>query len=204
MQVVGRKWIVLLLIMLCLIPVAGRGEQQAKPMQTLPPLHDVQALPEPEWPERDEDGFLVGDGSWYVENDDGIWAYLSGTLQIVITHHRDPSIPLEWFETDIRTRGGETFRTVQTDPARPGKKYRYPYDIARQAGFVLGFSDDFFAVRMAGKETVGIIIRDGQILSVKTNRKQGHHLPNLDMMAQYPDGSLAVYNCNEYSAAELL
>ena len=76
--------------------------------------------------------------------------------------------------------------------------------IARDAKSVLAFSDDFFATRMAGGETVGIIIRDGRIISSQTNRKTGHHLPNLDMMAQYPDGRLEVYECNEYTAEALL
>jgi exopolysaccharide biosynthesis protein len=51
---------------------------------------------------------------------------------------------------------------------------------------------------------VGIIIREGQLISSKTNKKTGHHLPNLDMMAQYPDGTLQVYQCNEITAEELL
>ena len=63
--------------------------------------------------------------------------------------------------------------------------------------------DDFFAARMEKRETVGIIIRNGQIISDRTNRASGHHLPNLDMMAFYPDGTMAVYECNEYTAEEL-
>ena len=57
---------------------------------------------------------------------------------------------------------------------------------------------------MADKETVGIIIREGRILSDKTNSRTGHHLPNLDMMAQYPDGRLEVFECTEYTAQELV
>ena len=158
-----------------------------------------------DWPERDKEGYLP-EGEEFVHEDDegGYWVYLSDRLQVYIQRGEDESIPLEWFETEIYTRDGETFRTVMTDPEHPGKKFRYPYDISKDAGFVLGFSDDFYATRMADKETVGIIIREGEIISDKTNSKTGHHLPNLDMMAQYPDGRLAVYECNEYSAEELL
>ena len=176
-----------------------------KPYPTLPPLSAPAPTPAPDWPGRDEEGFLIGGGEYVYENDkEGLWIWLTADLQIIITAREDSSIPLEWFETEIRARGEEQFYSVLTDPERPGKKYQYPYVIAREAGCVLAFSDDFFATRMSAKETVGIIIRNGQIISRETNRKTGHHLPNLDMMAQFPDGRLAVYECNELSPEELL
>ena len=176
-----------------------------KPKPTLEPLPTPGPMNEDEWPERDAEGYLAGGGEWFYENDEaGQWAYLSGDLQIFIRRGEEPGIPLEWFETEILARNGERFRTAITDPEHPGKKFRYPYDIARDEGFVLGFSDDFYATRMADRETVGIIIREGRILCDQTNSKTGHHLPNLDMMAQYPDGRLEVYECTEYTAQELL
>ena len=176
-----------------------------KPKPTLEPLPTPGPISETEWPERDGEGFLAAEGEFFYENDEeGQWAYLSPNLQILIRRGEEPSIPLEWFETEILTRNGERFRTAITDPEHPGRKFRYPYDISRDEGFVLGFSDDFYATRMADKETVGIIIREGQILSDKTNSRTGHHLPNLDIMAQYPDGRLEVYECTEYTAQELL
>lgn len=176
-----------------------------KPKPTLEPLPIPEAIDEDDWPERDAEGFPEGDGEFFYENDEaGQWAYLNRNLQIFIRRGKETSIPLEWFETEILTRNGESFRTAITDPEHPGKKFRYPYDISRDEGFVLGFSDDFYATRMADKETVGIIIREGRIISDKTNSKTGHHLPNLDMMAQYPDGRLEVYECTEFTAQELL
>lgn len=176
-----------------------------KPKPTLEPLPIPEAIDEDDWPERGAEGFLEGDGEFFYENDEaGQWAYLNRNLQIFIRRGKETSIPLEWFETEILTRNGESFRTAITDPEHPGKKFRYPYDISRDEGFVLGFSDDFYATRMADKETVGIIIREGRIISDKTNSKTGHHLPNLDMMAQYPDGRLEVYECTEFTAQELL
>ena len=172
---------------------------------TLPPLAEAAPAPEIDWPPRDEEGFLAEGEEYFYENDqEGLWVFLGPKLQVTITRRTDTSIPLVWFETEILTRGGEIFRTAQTDPEHPGKKYQYPYVISRDAGFVLGFSDDFYANRMSEKETVGIIIRQGQIYSEKTNKNNGHYLPNLDMMAQYPDGTLAVYRCNEITAQELL
>lgn len=180
-------------------------EAVRKPKPTLEPLPSPGPIIEADWPERNQEGFLDREGEYFYENDEaGQWVYLGKDLQIFIRRGEEPSVPLEWFETEILTRNGETFRTAITDLEHPGKKFRYPYDISRDEEFVLGFSDDFYATRMADKETVGIIIREGRIISEKTNSKTGHHLPNLDMMAQYPDGRLEVYECTEYTAQELL
>lgn len=176
----------------------------AAPWPTMQPLSTGEQPEEPEMPETDADGYMKVEGEFFYENEtDGRWYYLSGNLQIYIRKYRDESIPLEWFETEIIARNGERFHTVMTNPDRPGSGFRYPFDIARDAGFVLGFSDDFYADRVSEKQTVGNIIREGEILFSETHRKRGHHLPNLDMMAQYPDGRLEVYECNEYTAQDL-
>lgn len=181
-------------------------EAVRKPHPTLMPLTTPSPLPdETGWPKRDSQGFLSSGMEFFMEDDEsGRWIYLGRDLQISIVRMKDASIPLVWFETDIIFRNKESFRTIQTDPEHPGKKFQYPYIISREAQFVLGFSDDFFANRMADGETVGIIIRDGEIISANTNRKTGHHLPNLDMMALFPDHSAEVYECNEITAEELL
>ena len=191
---------VALLAILALFPLNVPAETHP----TRPPLVTKAPVSEPETPERDAEGFLTEDTEFVWEDDaGGLWMYLSPTLQVVIRRQEDSSIPLIWFETDIRTRGEERFRTVMTNPDKPGKGYRFPYSIAKDEGFVLGFTDDFYAERMKKKETVGIIIREGQIVSKKTNGRRGHHLPNLDMMIQYPDGRLEVCECTEHTAQEL-
>ena len=192
-----------LLAAVLMCPWPGRAE--TKPHATRPPLTTAEPVAEPETPPRDAEGFLAEEGEFIHEDETGgLWMYLSPTLQVVIRKYQDQSIPLIWFETDIRTRGEERFRTVMTNPKKPGTGYRYPYSIARDEGFVLGFSDDFYAERMKKKQTVGIIIREGQIVSAKTNKKRSHQLPNLDMMVQYPDGRLEVCECWEHTAEELL
>ena len=192
-----------LLAAVCLL--TGAGADNPKPHNTREPLVTQEPPPMPETPERDAEGFLAEEGEFIYEDDEaGLWIYLSPTLQVEIRRQQDKRIPLIWFETDIRTRGEERFRTVMTDPEHPGRKYRYPYDIARDEGFVLGFSDDFYAERMSKKQTVGIIIREGQILSKKTYTKRYSYLPNLAMMIQYPDGVLEVCECTEYTAEDLI
>lgn len=162
-------------------------------------------IPDVPWPERDEEGYLAGEGEFWYENDeDGAWVYLTQNLQIVITKLCDETIPLEWFETDIHMRGGETFHSIETNPERPGTRFRYPFDIATDNKLVLGFTDDFYGHRMDRRQTVGIVIRDGKVLSQKTHSKQLHSLPNLDMLAQFPDGTLKAYGAADITAGELL
>ena len=199
-----RKAAALFAACLLALPLPGRGDDE-KPRVTREPLVTQEPAPLPDTPARDAEGVLQEEGEFIHEDSEaGLWIYLSTTLQVEIRRQKDERIPLIWFETEIRTRGEERFRTVMTDPEHPGKKNRYPFDIARDEGFVLGFSDDFYAERMKKKETVGIIIREGQIVSDRTSKKRTSHLPNLDMMIQYPDGRLEVCECTEYTAEELL
>lgn len=163
------------------------------------------SAPEVDWPERDEDGYMASEGEYWYEGDEaGLWVYLSQNLQIVITKHMDESIPLEWFETDIHMRNGESFLSVETNPARPGTRFKYPFDIAVENQFVLGFTDDFYGHRVYRKEKVGVVIRDGEVLSTKTYNKQLHNLPNLDILAQFPDGTLKAYGSADITADELV
>lgn len=156
-------------------------------------------------PPRDDAGYLAGPGEYVLEDaEKGQWIYLTDTLQIVIERHQDESVPLEWFETDIHMRGEERFLTVETNPKRPGTRFVYPHEIAKANQYVLGFTDDFYGHRINRKETVGIVIRDGKIISDETYRKQYHYLPNLDLLAQFPDGSLKAYGCKEITAQELV
>ena len=95
------------------------------PRPTMTPLATPAPLPEPDWPARDAEGYLAEDGEYFYENDEqGLWCYLSRNLRITIVRRQDSSIPLEWFETEIWTRNGETFRVVTTDPEHPGRKFR--------------------------------------------------------------------------------
>ena len=200
-----RKAAALFFLLTVFFSAACAAADNGKPQVTREPLVTREPVPMPETPLRDAEGFLAGDGEFIHEDDEGgLWIYLNQNLQVEIRRQQDDRLPLVWFETDIRTRGEERFRTVMTDPEHPGKRNRYPFDIAREAGFVLGFSDDFYAERMSKKQTVGIIIREGKIISSKTNRKSSSHLPNLDMMIQYPDGTLEVCECTEYTAEELI
>ena len=127
---------------------------QPRPTPTPSPVPTPTPAPTPiptpyvDYPERDAEGYLPGEGEYVYENDDaGIWVYLTSNLQIVIYKYSDPSIPLEWFETDIKMRNGEQFLTVENNPERPGTRFNYPFAIAQREHYILGFSDDFYGDR---------------------------------------------------------
>ena len=179
------------------------------PETTLPPtlVEMLEYIPAASRPLLDAEGFLSEDAGkeyFYEDDEAGRYLYLHQNLCVIISRYRDESIPLEWFETDIRTRNYERFRTVFSDPENPGLHYQFPYTLSRQAGFVLGFSDDFFADRVKRKVRVGVVLRNGQLLTDSIHPVRNHFLPNLDMMALFPDGSCQVYEANEITGQELL
>lgn len=186
-------------------PKPTKAPPTATPVPTAPTMATPPPAPQVEYPQRDKEGYLAGEGSFVYENDEeGYWVYLTSSLQITIQRCVDDSIPLEWFETDIRMRDGESFMSVETNPKRPGTRFKYPFDIATENNFVLGFSDDFYGHRINRGETIGIVIRDGEVIGSKTYKKRLHNLPNLDILAQFPDGTLKAYYSCDYTAQELL
>lgn len=175
------------------------------PLPTPAPYATPAPFLEPEIPPRDEDGYLIDEKEYIYEDEEaGHWLYISHDLQVSIVRREDSRVPLIWFETDIRVREDERIYTVDADPSRPAKKYLYPFDIARNNQAVLAFSDDFYGDRVYHKKTLGVIIREGNIISEETYKKAQTTLPNLDMLVQYGDGRLKAMPCGAYSAQELL
>ena len=151
-------------------------------------------------PARDEHGFVIS-GEEFVTADPeaGFWAYLSGTLQVVIRRQEDKEQKIIWFETDVRTAGDERIRPLLT-----GGSWQQPRKIARAARAVLAFSDDFYSYRKYNKYTVGIEIRDGQIRSDKTKKPTSSGFPKLENLAVFPDGTMKCYNAQDHTAQEYL
>lgn len=183
------------------------------------PYHEVTPTPEPtpvptpeptpippvDYPPRDEEGYLLDDSEYIYENDaTGNWIYISKDLQVFVTFQSDPAIPLEWFEVEIFCRDGQALTAVETREDRPGMRFSNPVDIARENRFVLGFTDDFYGYRINNNSVVGNIIRNGKIIRARSYSYRQKAAPNLDLMAQFPDGTLKAFGCNEASAQELL
>ncbi len=182
---------------------------QAKPGEIAPPAEpltyeapaDVHApLDVPNAPERDADGFLTTESEFSISDfNAGFWAYLSDTLQVVVRRYWDDEEQVCWFACDVRTRGDERIRSLSS-----GKKYVYPRALARSSRSVLSFTDDNHDFRINQKQTVGIVIRDGKILSSKQKKPKSSGFPKLEMLACFPDGSMKCYNSLDHTADELL
>lgn len=134
----------------------------------------------------------------------GHWLYLSPDLQVEIRRCEDSSVPLIWFEADIKTKGEQLLHGVLASPDRPGRKNELPETIARRNRLVFAVNDDYFCDRAKRGLTQGIIVRDGEILNDTTYPSGTRGFPSLEAMALFPDGNLMVYGSAEHTAQEYL
>lgn len=142
-------------------------------------------------------------GEYVYENpDEGVWSYASPTLVIQINRHYDAEKKLTWTEADIRVRDGEHFSVTPKDPEKRMRKLDYVPNIAKENGIVFATSGDYAHQRIKQKSAVGIIIRDGEIISAKTRSSKSTRLPNLDTLALFPDGDMKVFEYKEHTAQE--
>lgn len=86
----------------------------------------------------------------------------------------------------------------------PGRRGVNPIDLARDNHVVLGITDDFFGTRRNNNETVGIVIRNGKIISDKTYKANRARFPNLEVLAVFNDGSMKAYLSDAHTAQEYL
>ncbi|MGN0778949.1 MAG: phosphodiester glycosidase family protein, partial [Aristaeellaceae bacterium] len=151
--------------------------------------------------QRQEDGYLP-EGEFLYENpEQGLWAYVSTTLQVEIIRWEQPEIPRSWFVSDIRFKpeAESIHQQVYVDASFPGQMI-YPETLAQAARLVFGINGDYYIYRESKKAT-GIIIRNRQIVY---SYNKGMSFPNLDTMALRDDGSMTVYNAKEITASALL
>ena len=113
-------------------------------------------------------------------------------------------MPQVWFETQIRLQGDEAPRSYVTKGSNPGSYLLSPVEIAHANRVVLAFTDDFFSHRLRNKQTQGIIIRNGKILSDRTYRSNRGANPNPETIARFDDGSLMTFLSDAYTAREYL
>lgn len=160
------------------------------------------AAAEGEFPELNEDGFL-DDGEFVYENDEeGVWRYASATLKVEIYRRTQDSPKQIWYEAEIWSGDGERFRMIPNDPEKRMTSQAYPYKIARNNRTVFALSSDYAQLRIAQKKRVGIILRDGEIISDRTLAQNKGTFPNLDTLALFADGDMQVFWSDEKTAEE--
>ena len=178
------------------------------PPPTPQPTADISSLAPP----MTEEGFLSPDAGvpefTYVNEEEGVWVYLSTSLSIRVQRFREDikkNDSIEWFEADIRCTPESPLRSMLTDSkGMPGKAYVNPVDLARKNRTVLAFADDHFGDRRNYGRNTGVIIRNGVVHGEKTNKSGSSAFPNLDVLAVMRDGSMKTFLSKEHTAKEYL
>ena len=154
--------------------------------------------------DRQEDGYLPS-GEFVYENEElGLWAYLSDSLQVQIVRYAMPDVPHRWFEADVIFKPEEeSFGQHLYVNAKFKNQQIYPETLAQSSRLVFAVNGDYYLNRADQKWPVGNIIRQGEVL-YNHNPKRSLKFPNLDTMAIRNDGSVSVYAGAEISADELL
>lgn len=175
-----------------------------EPTPAPPPI--VWAQTEPELPELTEDGFLLpgADNAYvYTNTAEGHYIYLSQNLSIETTRYTDETLTLVWCETEVKLKNGEKLMTYLTDKGNKSYRFSTPEALAETNNAVVAFTDDFFNYRLYNNEVVGIVIRNGEIIS-DTTYKTRDAWPPLDTLAVFSDGSMKTFGKNEHTAQEYL
>lgn len=168
-------------------------------------LWTVSALAEGEFPALNADGFL-DEGEFVYENaEDGVWRYASPTLKVEVLRCHDTDPVKVWYEAEVWTRPGENWYMALAAEGKHFSVNAWPYLVAQRNGSVLAINNDFAQSRYPKKnKSVGIIIREGNILWSKTRKANYGGFPNLDTIALFPDGSMQVFDSDEKTAEEYI
>lgn len=179
------------------------------PKPTRTPVPTATPVPTPTPPPMTADHFLdtaaAGQDDYlYQDEETGLWEYMDEALHIRIERIYDKTLKARWFEAEIWCSEESPLFTIVTEGKTPGKTRRAPKDLVEMYHPVLAISDDYYAHRMDNKETVGIIIRNGEIISDKTYNADKPRFPNLETIAVFSDGSMKTYLSNEMTAQEYI
>lgn len=160
------------------------------------------------FPVLNEDGFLDVGEFVYINEDAGIWRYVSQDLKVEIfrrTGKNAKNSNLTWYEAEVWSRSGVNWGLYTNEEGKHMSNSDTPSDVAAKNQLILGINTDFAQARYPSKDnTVGIIIRNGRVYSEKTLKANSKRWPPLDILALYPDGSMEVYDSDEHTAQEYL
>ena len=163
---------------------------------------DPAEIPYPD--NRLADGYLPEGEFLYEDEEKGLWAYLSTTMQVEIVKYEKPELPQIWFVTDLHFKPEqESFGQVLYASASFKNQQIYPETLAQDSQLVLAVNGDYYPYRVERKTGVGNILRNREVLYDYDTRKRMAY-PNLDTMALRDDGTLTVYAGAEITATELL
>ena len=188
----------LLLTVLCLSFAAA---EETETVDLDEPAETSVPMPAEGFPPLNAEGFLDEGEFVFADEENGVWRYASQTLRIEICRRTRAKPKLVWYEAEIWAAEGEIFHMLPWDASDRWKKLNYPYQIARRHRTVFALNSDFAHLRISKRMVVGIILRDGEIVSSRTNKKN-KAFPNYDTLALMPDGDMKVYWSNELKAKD--
>lgn len=162
------------------------------------------SLAEGEFPALNDKGFNDGAEFVYANADEGVWRYASATLKVEIFRRTQDSPKQIWYEAEVWATEDNIFSMIPNDPDKRMTSLDWPYQIARGSKTVLAVNSDYAHLRIQQKKRVGILIRQGEIISDQTLAKNKGTFPNLDTLAILPDGDMRVYWSDEKTAQDYL
>lgn len=180
------------------------------PVPTAVPTPSPTPVPTPTPPPLTEKGFLDTEAAGkteYIMIDEelGLWRYISGSLSIEITRHEEKRPNTRWYECDIYASPETPLMTALSQgKSTVGLNRVAPAQLVSENHCVLAISDDYYAHRYANNETMGIIVRNGMIINDTTYKANRPHFPNLEVLAVYDDGSMKTFLSDAYKAQEYL
>ncbi len=156
-------------------------------------------------------GFLTEGEFIWSDDAHGHYVYISSRVRIVIQRKYDGSLPLTWFESDVRcdVENGELPRNIEYTPEKAvGKKSRVDAALnATENHLVFAVNSDYYTYRVGAKNgrPIGAEVRDGVIyFDDRYEEIEDKFFPNLDVLAFYTDGRADVHHSVEISAQEYI
>ena len=136
----------------------------------------------------------------------GRWLYedTERGVCIEIVRREDEENRVLWYEADLRFGEASPLRFLTANEESPGKGFWYPERLAREKRAVFAINDDQFGHRVYNHDTVGVIVRGGEVLSERTRKSGSKGWPPLDTAAFFPDGSMRVFESAEHTGEEYL
>ena len=116
--------------------------------------------------------------------------------------HEDTENRVLWYEADLVCGEDSPLRFLTANEDAPGKGFWYPERLAREKRAVFAINDDQFGHRVYNHDTVGVIVRGGEVLSERTRKSGSKGWPPLDTAAFFPDGSMRVFESAEHTGEE--
>lgn len=204
MIVLMKRALALLLCLLFLLPLAAAAEEE----EIEETIDLDEETGEDGWPLLNAEGYY--DYGEFVLDDpeQGVWRYCTDTLKIEIIRKTETEPDkLIWYEAEVWSRK-EIFGFVTNEPGKHFQRAEWPETVCSKNGAVLAINADYASNRWNNihypkeRYKVGILLRDGEIMSSETKPSGNTGFPNLDTLAIYPDRSMEIHDSRELTAEE--